>query len=118
MKIEIIIEIFILLLLSACSIINYDDKEEQKFNKYIACRNSMQEIERQDYDLVEDYNITCKKIEFILSNINIENSINLKKYHIIYEPTLENCSLVRSELIQNYQKQDFVNYYMDKCRGE
>ncbi len=111
---------------------------DESLGEFRKCESSMRTINSTTFDLMKDYNLTCKKIDFIINNwvskttrvrkstgffsseyeekdYGVHKSIQLKRTVIVSEPSINNCSTTRSINTDIYLKEHFVNYYIEKC---
>lgn len=115
-------------------------QNENRLNEAIAnydrCQQNVK-VETRTFDLIKDYNYTCKKIKFVIDNWVEETdeefiddglfqgyhyetkyygvgSIKLRKSIITKTPTAINCT-GWSEETNIYIEKDWVNYYLNNC---
>ena len=148
-KIILMLGIIMVLLISGCSTKDnvfigdngQEFRSEEEYNWYVnykRCESSMEEVNHTIFDLFDDYDLTCKKIDFILlswdskitrevedygfftntyKNVDygVHKSIRLEREVIKYEPSLSNCSTTLRVKTNIYLKEHFINYFMENC---
>ena len=145
MKVKLILGICILFLIIGCNNLvveeNNTNEIDKEWEQFYVCERSMEVVNNTKFDLIKDYNLTCKKIDFIINNwvsqtnrelkssglfsseyeevdYGVHKSIQLKRTVTVLEPTISNCPTYKRINTDIYLREHFVDYYIENCIKE